>query len=104
MASIKATIREMTDRRYVGLSLNTVVERLNPALRGWAGYFRHGNSSRKFSAVNSYVHERIAILASNKYGLHGRHWASRFDYGWLISLGIYRLTGTVRYGQAHALQ
>jgi group II intron reverse transcriptase/maturase len=104
MASIKATIREMTDRRYVGLSLNTVVERLNPALRGWAGYFRHGNSSRKFTTVNSYVHERMAILASNKYGLHGRHWASRFNYRWFISLGIYRLTGTVRYGTAHARQ
>jgi group II intron reverse transcriptase/maturase len=102
MASIKAKVRQMTDRRYVGLSLDTVVGRLNPVLRGWAGYFRHGNSSKKFNAVNSYIHERMAILASNKYGIHGRHWATRFNSGWFASLGIYRLSGTVRYGSAHA--
>ncbi|HVB01456.1 MAG TPA: group II intron reverse transcriptase/maturase, partial [Acidimicrobiales bacterium] len=49
MASIKVKVREMTDRRYVGLSLDVVVDRLNPVLRGWSGYFRFGNSSRKFS-------------------------------------------------------
>ncbi len=93
MASIKAKVRQMTDRRYVGLSLDTVVDRLNPVLRGWAGYFRYGNSWKKFQAVNSYVHQRMAILASNKYGLHGRHWATRFTYGWYLNLGIFRLTG-----------
>jgi len=102
MASIKAKVRQMTDRRYVGLSLETVVARLNPVLRGWAGYFRHGNSSKKFQAINSYIHQRMATLASNKYGLHGRNWATRFNYGWFISLGIYRLSGFVHYGSAHA--
>ena len=103
MASIKATAREMTQRRFVGLSLDVVVDRLNPALRGWAGYFRHGNSSRKFAAVDSYVHQRMAILASNKHGRSGRNWATRFNYGWLTSLGIYRLNGTVGNRSAHAL-
>jgi group II intron reverse transcriptase/maturase len=102
MASIKAKVRQMTDRRYVGLSLETVVARLNPVLQGWAGYFRHGNSSKKFQAINSYIHQRMATLASNKYGLHGRNWATRFNYGWFISLGIYRLSGFVHYGSAHA--
>ena len=92
MASIKAKVKEMTQRRFVGSSLDAVVDRLNPVLRGWAGYFRHGNSSKKFAMVNSYVHQRIAILASNKHGLSGRNWATRFNYGWLMSLGIYRLT------------
>jgi RNA-directed DNA polymerase len=102
MASIKAKVRQMTDLRYVGLSLETVVDRLNPVLRGWCGYFRHGNSSKKFQVINSYVHERMAILASNKYGIHGRNWATRFTYGWCMSLGIYRLSGIVRYRSAHA--
>ena len=84
-------------------SPDAVVERLNPALRGWAGYFRHGNSSKKFAIVNSYVHQRMAILASNKHGRSGRNWATRFNYGWFTSLGIYRLTGTVGNRPAHAL-
>jgi group II intron reverse transcriptase/maturase len=102
MASIKAKVREMTDRRYGGMSLDAVVDRLNPALRGWAGYFRHGNSLRKFSTIDQYVNERMAILASNKHGLPGRNWTSRFTYGWLTNLGIYRLSGTVSYWTAHA--
>jgi group II intron reverse transcriptase/maturase len=103
MASIRARVRDMTHRRYTGSSLDVVVDRLNPVLRGWAGYFRHGNSSRKFGLVNSYVHQRMAILASNKHGVPGRNWSTRFNYGWLTSLGIYRLSGTVDYRTAHAL-
>jgi len=69
MASLRTKVREMTDRRYVGLSLDVVVQRLNPVLRGWAGYFRHGNSARKFSAIDSYVAERMAILVTGVQGL-----------------------------------
>jgi RNA-directed DNA polymerase len=104
MASIRGKVREMTDRRYVGHGLETAAERLNPVLRGWSGYFRYGHSSRKFRTVDAYVHERMAILASNKYGLSGRNWASRFNYEWFSCLEIYRLAGTVRSGSAHALR
>ena len=52
--------------------------------------------------VNCYVHERMAILASNKYGLSGRNWVIRFNYGWFTSLGVYRMAGTVHYGSAQA--
>lgn len=62
-------------------------------LRGWAGYFRKGNSARKFVAVDQYVHERLAIFTSNKHGLSGRNWASRYDYGWISRLGVFRLSG-----------
>ena len=55
----------------VGLDLSVVVEDLNPVLRGWGAYFRHGNSSAKFGAIDSYVHERMAMLASRKHGLPG---------------------------------
>jgi group II intron reverse transcriptase/maturase len=103
MASIKAKVKEMTQRRFVGWTLDAVVDRLNLVLRGWAGYFRHGNSSKKFATVNSYVHQRMAILASNKHGLSGRNWATRFNYGWFMSLGIYRLTVTAGKRSAHAL-
>ena len=104
MASIRTKVHEMTDRSYVGYALETVAERINPVLRGWSGYFRYGHSSKKFSAVDAFVHERMAILASNKYGLSGRNWASRFNYEWFSRLEIYRLAGTVRSGSAYALR
>lgn len=102
MASIRAKVRQRTDRRYASLPLEYVVEGLNPVLRGWGAYFRYGNSSRKFNTIDSYVHERLAILASVKHGISGRNWTTRFTYGWSSDLGVYRLTGGVRYWSAHA--
>ena len=32
----------------------------------------------------------------------GRNWATRYTYGWLTDLGVYRLGGTVRYRAANA--
>lgn len=102
MASIRAKIRERTDRRLARLPLQWAVENLNRVLRGWGQYFRYGNSGQKFGAIDAYVHERLAILASAKHGLQGRNWVSRFNYEWYTSLGIYRLTGTVRPTTAYA--
>ena len=102
MKSIRARIRALTDRRYAGLPLETVVKRLNLVLRGWGNYFRVGNSARKFHHIDSYVHERLAILASNKHGRSGRSWTTRFNGEWRRSLGVYTLDGTVSYRAAHA--
>ena len=104
MASIRAKVRALTVPSRVGAELGTVVADLNPVLRGWGAYFRQGNSSAKFGAIDGYVHERVARLASRKYGLHGFNWSDRFTWDWLGDLGIYRLTGKVRYPTAHALR
>jgi hypothetical protein len=50
-------------------------------LRGWGAYFRYGHSSRKFDVIDRYVHERLALFASDKYGLPGRNWDRRFHDG-----------------------
>lgn len=102
MASIRAKIRDLTAPRQIGLPLTAVVEQLNPVLRGWGAYFRQGNSSAKFGAIDHYVHERMAILASRKHRRAGFNWSTRYTWEWLVELGIYRLEGTVRYPAAHA--
>ena len=102
MASIRGKVRDATAPSRVGLDLGVVVEQLNPVLRGWGNYFRQGNSSSKFAAIDHYVHERVAVLASRKHGLSGFNWADRFTWDWLGNLGIYRLSGTVRYPAVHA--
>jgi RNA-directed DNA polymerase len=105
MNAIRAKIREATDRRFVGYPVDWVVVRLNRVLRGWGAYFRHGNSARKFAMIDSYVHERLAIFASIKHGLrYHRNWSHRFTWAWLRELGVYRLSGRVRSGAAHALR
>ena len=79
-----------------------VVEMLNPVLRGWGAYFRQGNSSAKFGAIDCDVHKRMARLTSRKHALSGPNWMDRFTWDWLGQLGIHRLTGTVRYPTANA--
>ena len=103
MVSIRGKIRDRTDRRFASLPLDVVAEdNLNPVIRGWGNYFRYGNSADKLSAIDSYVHERLAILASAKHGLQGRNWVSRFNHEWCTQLGVYRLTGRVGYTSAYA--
>jgi len=102
MVSIRDKIHDRTDRRYARLPLEWAVEDLNRVLRGWGNYFRYGNSGQKFSHIDSYVNERLAILASAKHGLQGRNWVTRFTYEWVNQLGVYRLTGTVKPTLAYA--
>jgi RNA-directed DNA polymerase len=103
MALIRSKIKAVTGRNQVSRPVSAVVQGLNPVLRGWGNYFRWGNSARKFAAIDSYVHQRLAILASNKEGRRGRNWKKRFTYSWVRSLGVHRLSGTVRYYRtAHA--
>jgi group II intron reverse transcriptase/maturase len=102
MASIRGKIRDRTDRRYARLPLEWAVENVNHSVRGWGNYFRYGNSAEKFSQIDSYVNERLAILASAKHGLQGRNWVTRFNYEWCTKLGVYRLTGTVKPTTAFA--
>jgi hypothetical protein len=59
-------------------------------------------AAQKFATIDAYVHERLTILASDKHGMSGRNWASRYNGTWLSHLGVYRLSGKVRYGAAHA--
>lgn len=102
MVAIRAKIREKTARSRAHWPLEAVVEDLNPVLRGWGAYFRWGNSSHQFAALDSYVNQRIAQLASVKHGLRGWNWTTRFTHGWTSNLGVHRLQGTVRRWPAHA--
>lgn len=46
MQHARDRIRELTDRRRLLLSVKWIVEDVNRFLRGWAAYFKYGNSAR----------------------------------------------------------
>lgn len=94
----------LAPRCFASRDLAFVAEDLNRKLRGWSAYFRVGNSARKFVVIDNYVHERMARLASIKYRRPKHLALNRFDEKWLRDLGVYRLNGTVRYRNAHALR
>lgn len=64
MRSLRARIKARTDPSQVSRSLEEIVADLNPILRGWAEYFRHGASSKAFQRINEYVHLRLATYMS----------------------------------------
>jgi len=78
-----------THRRHRG--------RAQRVLRGWCNYFRWGNSSRQFSWIDDYVHKRLALFDSKKRQKRGRRWGRMHTKAWFARLGIFTLSGMVRY-------
>ncbi len=71
MKSVRAKIRELTERRRYCFSLESVVEDLNPIIRGWRNYFSVGNSTRKFQQLDYYVLYRLFHFARKRGGNRG---------------------------------
>ena len=46
--AFKDRIRQLTPRNH-GMNVETMVEQLNPVIRGWANYFRVANCKSRFS-------------------------------------------------------
>ena len=101
MANVRAKVKAITaplDR--LKWPMEALIKELNPVLRGWGNYFRWGNSTRKFTQVDSYVRERLSLYDSKKRGKSGRRWGQVHTYAWFKGIGLHFLSGSVRYGSA----
>ena len=73
---------------------------LNRFLRGWAGYFRYGNSTVQFDTIIRHADTRLALLIAKRHQQHQQHQQHR-RFGWqaLASrpdrLGLISLDGTI---------
>jgi len=58
---VREKIRNVTHWGRWGrrLDLDEVIADLNPILQRWGNYFRTGNASRHFNAIDRYVTERL---------------------------------------------
>jgi len=86
--AIRDRIKRRTNRSTLHLDLDQQLLGINRTLQGWANYFRHGVSSRTFSAVDYHAWQRIGAWIRRK---HGRiSWTEvrrRFcDRGWRPAL------------------
>jgi len=112
MNGVRDKIRQRTScRRWAGMTdIREVIRGLNPVLRGWGGYFRTGNASDQFNAIDDFVRERLLRLMARKGGQ--RRWRpggrpfNRADWSHdrlVTEHGLHRLLGTIRYpGVVHA--
>jgi RNA-directed DNA polymerase len=71
------------------LTVQDAVARVNLIVRGWANYFRVGNSSRELDTVRTGVERKVRRFAVKKLkrrGLGWTRWSSAIVYG---SWGLY---------------
>jgi RNA-directed DNA polymerase len=101
MQRARDRIRELTDRRWLLRPVDDTVGEVNAFLRGWAGYFRYGNSARHFDTISNYAAARLALLVAK------RHHRTR-GYGWSVlayqspdRLGLIDLNGIVVAPRPH---
>src|SRR5215216_1395526 len=89
-------IREITGRRWLWMPVEDIVRDLNLFLRGWANYFRYGNSARVLGQIRNYALQRLATWLSKK-GNRRRAW--RWGLKQLLlppnQMGLISLDGTV---------
>jgi RNA-directed DNA polymerase len=85
LAAITDKVRTLT-RRAKHRTLTDLLHRLNPVLRGWCNYFRHGVSKRTFSYLDYFVFRRIVgWLRKRHAGLNMHNLVRRHLPGWEVS-------------------
>jgi RNA-directed DNA polymerase len=99
MTRLREKVKARTGRNRVGVrDVRTVVEELNPILRGWGNYFRTGNAAGKFRQADGYVVWRLRRLMIKKRGRNLRAGqVQQWNEDWFNGMGLYRLRGTIRY-------
>jgi RNA-directed DNA polymerase len=94
MRHARERIHELTDRRRLRLPVEEVVQDVNGFLRGWAGYFRYGNSAVAFDKITFHAFVRLAGFIAKRHKRSGR-------YGWWAvhqspdRMGLISLGGTI---------
>ena len=77
MSRARQRIRELTDRRRLLRPVEEIVRDINDYLRGWANYFRYGNSRLCFTKIRTYALQRLVLFMAKRHGRTSR-------YGWTV--------------------
>jgi group II intron reverse transcriptase/maturase len=94
-------VREITARERLRLPVEDVVQDLNRYLRGWAGYFRYGNSARHFNLIQYHAHDRLALFVAKRHQ-RSRAFGRRLVFSSSPDrLGLISLAGTVVAPRPH---
>lgn len=93
-------IRFLTMRARLVAPVEQVVAELNMFLRGWAGYFRFGNSAWVFNKIRNYAVMRLALFVAKRHK-RGRAWGFSQLYQSPGQLGLVSLNGIVVAPRPH---
>jgi len=88
-------IRDLTARERLLLPVEVVTGDVNRFLRGWAGYFRYGNSARRFDQIMTYATQRLARFVAKRHKRSARYGWWAVVHGSPDRLGLINLNGWV---------
>ncbi len=95
MQHARDRIRDLTARSRLRLWPELIAEDLNRFLRGWAAYFRFGNSADRFGKISEYARLRMALFVAKRTRRTRK-------FGWAVlacrspdQLGLITLSGIV---------
>lgn len=94
-----ALLRRLKDvfRLHDSQPVDRVIDLINQNLRGWANYFRIGNSSKCFGYVKDWVEKKIRrhlMHARKRRGFGWNRWSRAWFYG---TLGLFNDYGVRHY-------
>ena len=88
---LRETIRSRT-RRSSGIALRVTIQRINPVLRGWFGYFQHASGG--LHTMDSWIRQRLRTILRQQNKLYGRSgpldW-KRWPNAFFARLGLFEL-------------
>jgi len=77
MGHARQRVREITARSRLRVPVEVIVRDLNRFLRGWAGYFRYGNSAQFFDKITLHTLRCLAGFIAKRHKRRKR-------YGWWV--------------------
>ena len=84
MQRARDRIRDLTTRSRLAHTTEEVIRSLSRFLRGWAAYFRYGNSTRCFDKIRNYAVQRLCSFV-------GKRHKSSLRLGWFLAVYMARL-------------
>jgi RNA-directed DNA polymerase len=93
LVKLKDNVRGLT-KRSNGHSLEAIIARLNPILRGWFEYFKHSHR-RTFTSLDGWVRMRLRSIQRRRHKKRGvgRGWSNiRWPNAFFAKLGLFTMT------------
>ena len=101
MQHARDRVCEITARERLLLPVEDIVQDLNGYLRGWAGYFRYGNSARHFNLIQYHAYDRLTLFMAKRHQRTRAYGRRLVSYRSPDRLGLISLSGTIVAPRPH---